>query len=131
MDSSPAIDSIPLVRELKQREIYRPRTREVERRPLPTLVRKMLLLCNGSRPVGEVFELAGVDDDKGRAVVDKLVRMGMLQRSDGRSERPRSGFSSQEEAFFASKVAPIDECDEPFETLTSRMRKALGKLRGR
>jgi len=45
-----------------------------------------------------------------------------------------SAFTPEEEAFFASEVQPIDECDEPFVTLSDRIElffsELMLKLRG-
>ena len=132
MDSSPAIDSNPVVQELQrlQGEVYRLRTQKVEQQPLPTLVRKMILLFNGKRPLDQVCELCGISLGKGRAVAYKLAQLGTLERLCGVGDKP-DDFSWEEEAFFASELPAVDACDLPFETFSSKVKKALGKIRRR
>jgi hypothetical protein len=141
MDSSPAIDSNPVVQELQriQGEVYRLRAQRAEQQPLPALVRKMILLFNGKRPLDQVCELCGISLGKGRAVARKLQLLGTLERLSHVEDSPADppprdepdDFSWEEEAFFASELPPIDACDIPFETFGSKVKKVLGKIRRR
>jgi hypothetical protein len=141
MDSSPAIDSNPVVQELQriQGEVYRLRVQRAEQQPFPALVRKMILLFNGERPLDDVCELCGISLGKGRAVAHKLEALGTLERlshgavtNDPPAPPDKPGdFSWEEEAFFATELPPIDACDLPFETFSSKVKKTLGKLRRR
>lgn len=101
---------------------------------LPAAVRKIVELFDGRRSMAEVAEAARISEARLDAVVRKLTSCGML-RPQGRPPRTlrampatRSGFSELEEAFFASEVAPIDECDLPFETVGERLMRAVGAL---
>ena len=141
MDSSSAIDSNSVVQELQriQGEVYRLRAQQAEQQPLPTLVRKMILMFNGRRSLDQVCELCGISLSKGRAVAHKLEKLGTLERlsdvvnlvNDPPPPDEPDDFSWAEEAFFATELPPIDACDLPFETFSSRVKKALGKIRRR
>jgi len=39
-----------------------------------------------------------------------------------------TGFSKDEEAFFSSEVPPIDECDEPFESMGEKVSSFFSSL---
>jgi hypothetical protein len=132
MDSSPAIDARQVFKtlELDEASGYQVCHNTARSHALPTTVHKMVRLFGEQRSLLEVCRCAGVPLPKGRAVVRKLIALGVLkiERRSHPSERP-SGFTSQEEEFFASEVPPIDECNEPFETLGERVRRLLQWIR--
>ena len=90
-------------------------------------------LFNGERTVAEVFAEAQISEARGLAIVRKLTSLGVIRTvrttvtALPRSQA-RNGFSELEEAFFAAEVAPIDECDLPFQSWTDRIRDAIGGL---
>ena len=85
-------------------------------------------LFDGTRTLAQVCEDGGISATRGLALVERLTRRGELVVLDPQI----SGFSTLDEAFFASEVA-VDEWDwdEPVERATTRVRKALGRLRDR
>jgi hypothetical protein len=86
--------------------------------------------------VEQVCEEVQISVTRGDAVVRKLNARGLvcpfseLEHADTlRNLTPLAGgFSVEEEAFFASEVQPIDECDEPFPTLRERVMLACSGL---
>jgi len=99
----------------------------------PLVVRKMLDYFDGKRTLEQVCALAQISVGQGQAIVRKLTGLGIL--TTARPAEPcRSGltlqsdFSAEEEAFFSSEVKPIDECDEPFESLSERVNLFLSEL---
>jgi hypothetical protein len=99
--------------------------------PLPDVVKRLVLLLDGSRSLQHACEETGLPLHKAEAAVEKLARMGVLttlsttatrtETSDKEGSRPAGdGFSPEEEAFFASEVEPIDMCNEPFVSLSER-----------
>lgn len=115
--------------------------------PLPAVVLRMIRLFDGKRTLASVCHEAQISEAKGEAIVRKLSQLRILETvSDSAGEASLSGFercetlrglpplrspalsplrssdfSAAEEAFFASEVAPIDECDEPFESLGEKV----------
>lgn len=130
MDSSPAIDARQVFKklDLDKASGYQVCHETARSHPLPATVHKMVRLFGERRSLLEVCRCAGVPLPKGRAVVRKLVTLGVL-KVERRAHPCVSGFTSQEEDFFASEVPPIDECNEPFETLSERVRRLLQRLR--
>lgn len=95
---------------------------------LPQIVVKMIELFDGTNTVVQVCEQMQISVATGLAIVRKLLAKGILESaprvcrlsSRAKPAEPAepaelsSGFSTAEEAFFATEVRPIDECDEPF-----------------
>ena len=115
---------------------------------LPTLVTRMIALFDGTRTVEEVCQEVQISVARGLSVVRKLNAQGRLKQA-APGPRPTSDleradtlrdltplpsdlgpppFSADEEAFFASEVTPIDECDEPFLTVRERIGLAFAGL---
>jgi hypothetical protein len=100
---------------------------------LPSVVRRMVSLFDGGRSVEEVCAEAGVPLTQGQAVVLKLRRLGLLhlpglpELGPCELEEPLTfdEFSVTEEAFFATELPPIDECDLPREGWWVRLRRWL------
>jgi hypothetical protein len=105
---------------------------------LPLLARRVAELFDGKRSVQEVFQAAQISEAKGDSVVRKLADLSILEpvseasqnvttMSELESSRTlrigpaRGEFSPVEEAFFASEVQPIDECEEPLDGLGERV----------
>jgi hypothetical protein len=85
-------------------------------------------LFDGTRTLAQVCEEGGMSATRALALVERLTGRGELVLLDPQT----SGFSPLDEAFFASEVAVDEwEWDEPAEPATSRMRRALGRLRDR
>jgi len=131
MDSSPAIDAQEIV-DIQRREaseVYRVREWRVE--GLPRIVVQVLELLDGGRPLHRVFSRLGLPTKKGRAIVRKLTQMGLVESVEPLHADMRRGihFSEEEEAFFASEVEPIDECDLPYPKLGDRVRSLIDRLR--
>jgi hypothetical protein len=108
---------------------------------LPVLVVKITSLFDGRRTLAEVCSISQISVGKGQAVVRKLTQLGILGTVVPRqsltnlsgqpgnpARRATQGFSPEEEAFFAKEVEPIDECDEPFETLGDRVSLFISDL---
>ena len=123
----------------------------VDLQPLPQVVRKLVRLFDGRRTLDEVCARAQISVERGEALVRKLSLAGILETvsdteigtSVSQLERaetlrgmpplrtscparlpaahPGPGFSAAEEAFFASEVRPIDECDEPFSSVGEKL----------
>jgi hypothetical protein len=114
----------------------------------------MIELFDGTRAVDEVCSEVQISVGKGMAAVRKLNAKGLLCQVEpanhvadlGRADTLRdltplpadlplrdlqvrtADFSAEEEAFFASDVTPIDECDEPFPSLRERIGLAFSGL---
>ncbi len=103
---------------------------------LPASVRKIAELFDGHRSFSTVCNLARISEAKGRAIVRKLTDLRILTIPTSAASAPRvkpqvhapAPFTALEENFFASEVAPIDECDLPFETFTEKLRRAFATL---
>ena len=109
---------------------------------LPASVRKIAELFDGHRSFNTVCDLARISEAKGRAIVRKLTDLRILtiptsaasaaSAASAPRVKPRvhapAPFTALEENFFASEVAPIDECDLPFETFTEKLRRAFATL---
>jgi hypothetical protein len=113
---------------------------------LPRAVVKIVELFDGRRTLAQVCEGAQISVSKGVAIVRKLSDLGavdmvaagknrttvsQLERSDTLRGLPTlrtAGFSEDEEAFFASEVPPIDECDLPFESLSEKVSHFVSDL---
>lgn len=88
--------------------------------------RRLAKLFDGTRTVAQVLKAARVSQSNGRTLVKELIHAGVLcEASSTRSSSASTGFTPQEEAFFASDVQPIDECNEPFDTTGRRMGMVL------
>jgi len=110
---------------------------------LPQAALRILEAFDGQRTLAEVCDHAQISVSRGLAVVKKLSAMGILdvaptatlvsqlERSETLRGLPAlrsSGFSEDEEAFFASEVQPIDECDLPFESLSDKVSHFISDL---
>ncbi|MCK5798815.1 MAG: hypothetical protein KAI47_16595 [Deltaproteobacteria bacterium] len=103
---------------------------------LPASVRKIAEFFDGHRSFNTVCDLARISEAKGRAIVRKLTDLRILTSATSAASAPRvkprvratTPFTALEENFFASEVAPIDECDLPFESFTEKLRRALATL---
>jgi len=102
---------------------------------LPALVMKIISFFDGNRNLVQVCEEAQISIPKGEAVVRKLTEMGILQTARTGQSRTRlsalneePAFTAEEEAFFASEVEPIDECDLPFESLGEKIELFISDL---
>ncbi|MBW2731054.1 MAG: hypothetical protein JRH20_01605 [Deltaproteobacteria bacterium] len=89
---------------------------------LPGVILEIVSLFDGFRSVEEVVNRAQISTTKTQSVVKKLTAMGVIRPV------PTSTFSPEEEAFFETDVAPIDECDLPFETLSLKLRRAAQRI---
>jgi len=128
MDSSSAIsfhelEAISVPGQLMP--VYRACPELVPHERMPRLVQRMFALFDGRRTLLEVSELVGIDLPTARAAADKLCALGVIRLVGGRED----GFSALDEAFFASEVAPIDECNLSYPSLGDRVRRLL--TRGR
>jgi len=100
---------------------------------LPLLVRRMLAVLDGKHTLAEVCALAQLPVAQGEAVVRKLTRLGIVALAPS-AEAGQQGatspaeFSAEEEAFFSAEVKPIDECDEPFESVGERVNRLIADL---
>jgi hypothetical protein len=88
---------------------------------LPAQLKVVAARCDGARTLAEVCAEARVSLTRGLLAAARLTTMGMIAPS-------RTGFTSLEEAFFASEVQPIDECDEPFAGPGDRFGQILSRL---
>jgi hypothetical protein len=111
---------------------------------LPGVVLEMLKDFENNRNLGEACARAQISVSKGLAIVRKLTQMGILRASPAPTpvSQPKSlsqsharlrissqaAFTPEEEAFFASEVQPVDECDEPFVTLGDRIDLFISEL---
>ncbi len=104
-------------------------TNAPKRARLPAVVRKLLFALEQQHTLSEACRVVGIPEDAGLAILKKLYAMSLLQ-----PPRPLC-FSETEEAFFASDVQPIDECDEPFKGPLQSALELFGgmvaRLRGR
>lgn len=87
---------------------------------LPSLARKFLHHLD-QRPLAEACQAVGIPENKGLKILQKLKSLDVIQPAP-------APFSEAEEAFFASKVDPIDECNEPFR---GPLERALHRIRYR
>lgn len=101
---------------------------------LPPLIRDIAVLFDGSRSARAVAAAAQISAAQCAGIIKKLTALGVLRRPRQRraTGAPRGGtppgtpaFSAVEEAFFAADVAPIDECNEPFQSVGERFRAAV------
>ena len=89
---------------------------------LPTAVRSLLRLCDGTRTIDALCQAGPLAAAEVRRVASRLVALGLVTaRADERKRRKQlsertlqwlrdeSGFSSDEEAFFARPVEPLLE----------------------
>jgi hypothetical protein len=106
---------------------------------LPAKVIEIISLFDGRRSVKEVCNACQISEEKGAAIVRKLASMGILHTPRPtvatRTFLSGSGFTAEDEAFFSSEVAPIDECDEPFppslsERITLFVSELILRLKG-
>ena len=101
---------------------------------LPAVVAKIISLFDGKRSLADVCDAAQISVPKGQAVVRKLTQLGIVgtrlpqARGDTTAGRSAPGFSALEEAFFASEVSPIDECDEVHVPLSERIELWVSEL---
>jgi hypothetical protein len=96
---------------------------------LPAVVVNMLAHFNGERSLAQVCQRSQISVKRGRAIVKKLTTLGILETVPNTTLLSGSlGFSAEEEAFFASEVEPIDECDEPFESVGQRLSLLFSEL---
>ena len=84
---------------------------------LPTVVRSLLRLCDGTRTLDAVCKGAKIPEEQARLAVSRLQQQGLVATRSGERKRKKnlsertlqwlkneSGFSNDEEAFFASPV---------------------------
>ena len=84
---------------------------------LPTVVRSLLRLCDGTRTMEDVCK-----NPQARQAVSKLMQLGLVAARTGERKRRKNlsdrtlqwlrhetGFSNDEEAFFASSVEHLIE----------------------
>lgn len=119
-------------------EIYRAGKRRKLRRLSP-LERRFVQRCDGVRTVEEASEQSSISPTLGLIFASRLARRQVIKRlrqatGQGHAirrspEEPLAAFSLLEESFFSSEVQPIDECDEPFETLWDKLGQHI--FRGR
>lgn len=124
MDSSAAIQAIHLDLSFDlppMNSVFRV-SQQAGNPALPEPVQRMVRLFERELTVQEICQFLEIPTFKGMAVVNKLMAMGIIDVA-GVHEDP--GFDSLEEAFFASAVPVIDECDLPFETVGQKMRRFL------
>ena len=87
---------------------------------LPTAVRSLLRLCDGTRTLDDVCRSAKLPE--ARRAVTKLMQLGLVAARSGERKRHKNlsarslqwlrhedGFSNDEEAFFASSVEHLIE----------------------
>lgn len=127
MDSSPAISFSPCGEPTFESQVFRVSRIELQQHAqvLPRVVRCMVALFGRDMTLEEVCEQLGIPQAKGVEVASKLTALGIL---DATGQQEDMGFSSLENAFFASAVPVIDLCDEPFETLSMKMRRLLSRV---
>jgi hypothetical protein len=107
--------------------------------PLPQTVKEIMKHFDGHRTLSTVCKRAQISVETGSVIVKKLTRLGMLQQLSspqskvkksalafgetmrGLSSLGSKDFSATEEAFFAAELPPIDECNEPFESLSEKI----------
>jgi hypothetical protein len=87
--------------------------------------RRLASFLDGQRTVVQLCTEAKVSLTSGLCLVDRLAELGIIAPAP--ANREDAGFTSLEEAFFASEVQPIDECDEPFPSLGDRMSAAFSR----
>jgi hypothetical protein len=131
------------------REIYRP-CPSASCETLPQAVMKILTFFDGTRSLAEVFAHSQIPETKGRAIVKKLTSLNMIQRVRRHEESSKAetnmsqsqwtqtlrglpvlgtqAFTETEEAFFASEVQPIDECDEPDPSVSERVNNFFSEI---
>jgi hypothetical protein len=127
MDSSSAklfFQTAPPPREDERANHYQVDKELLRHHRLPALVGKLVELVEQKHPLREVIARANLPVGKGMAILRKLEAIGVLHH------RPAGGddrfvFNEMEESFFAKEVLPIDECDEPFESLGRRVLRVL------
>jgi hypothetical protein len=84
---------------------------------LPTAVRSLLRLCDGTRTLEAVCKSVKLPEADARRAVARLQQLGLVAARSGERKRPKKlsdrtlqwlrnedGFSTDEEAFFASSV---------------------------
>jgi hypothetical protein len=84
---------------------------------LPTVVRSLLRLCDGTRTVDAVCRSGKLPEADARRAVSRLQQLGLVAAKSGERKRRKNlsertlqwlrnedGFSTDEEAFFASSV---------------------------
>jgi hypothetical protein len=114
--------------------------------PLPQKVVKIIELFNGPLSLAQVCEKSQISEEQGEAVVKKLTALGLIQARSQHPTRTKTSrsdwektlrglpmlgtkdFSAVEEAFFSAELEPIDECDEPFETLSEKINSVISDI---
>src|SRR5580765_1215864 len=89
---------------------------------LPTVVRSLLRLCDGTRTLEAVCKGAKLPEDQAKQAVARLQQLGLVATRSGERKRRKNlsertlqwlrhedGFSNDEEAFFASSVEHLIE----------------------
>jgi len=101
---------------------------------LPVVVQRMVHAFDGKRDLAAVYAEVQVSEARGDAIVRKLTQMGIVRTTpSAQTEASVSGscepaFTPEEEAFFASEVEPIDECDLPFESLGEKIELFVSEM---
>jgi len=97
---------------------------------LPASVQRIIGLIDGRRTTAQVLRDARISEDRGILIIRKLTRQAIIEPSrnaleqadtlrDLPSLRHLDRFTAEEEAFFASEVAPEEEPPPP--TLRERL----------
>src|SRR5262245_29279053 len=89
---------------------------------LPTAVRTLLRLCDGTRTQDSICKSGALPPDQAQKVISRLIQLGLVasraaERKRGKTLSARTlqwlrnedGFSHDEEAFFASSVEHLIE----------------------
>ncbi len=125
------------------REVYKAKISKakiLKKSKLSRFERRFVKSCNGSRSVEKICRQINISVTMGHSLSAKLRLRGAITLVDKQHDEQvahrtscskLSGFSMLEENFFNSEVQPIDECDEPFQTLTDRLAQSLVSLKWR
>ena len=89
---------------------------------LPTAVRSVLRLCDGTRTQEAICASGALPPDQAHKVIARLLQLGLIATRTGEHKRAKTlsartlqwlknedGFSHEEEAFFASSVEHLIE----------------------
>jgi hypothetical protein len=99
---------------------------------LPAVVSKIIEYFDGKRSLADVCRKGQISVSCGQAIVKKLTGLGILETVATTANETflscSEGFAPEEEAFFASEVEPIDECDEPFESVGEKVSLFFSEL---
>ncbi|MFH1130249.1 MAG: hypothetical protein V1754_02875 [Pseudomonadota bacterium] len=116
--------------------VYALANEDLERYQLPALALRIATFFDGIRTADMVLKKARISEDRGLAVIKKLTSLKVIRpvlKDPNVTSMSRiwpcpsfdSGFTALDEAFFATEVSPIDECDTPFETWSTKTSQAF------